>query len=106
MKKYSILIFVTVIVLIMAAVFVFWGNISQFVKPYSQSLPTQQTQVIPSLTPTPTPTAKPTSGLQISSPCTGVSTPVCGEDGKTYASECLAQYLGVKVAAQGMCKAK
>ncbi|GEM_PF-6185396 len=41
--------------------------------------------------------------LEVSSPCEGASTPVCGEDKKTYASECLAQYLGVKIASQGVC---
>lgn len=49
------------------------------------------------------PASKSSGTLQITSPCEGESLPVCGEDGKSYASQCLADLLGVKVASQGMC---
>ena len=38
--------------------------------------------------------------------CTAIYAPVCGCDGKTYASECVANSKGVSVQAQGECPAK
>ncbi len=51
---------------------------------------------------TSTPSSK--DGLEVTSPCAGLSRPVCGQDGKNYASQCLADFLGVKVAHEGLCQ--
>lgn len=96
MKNYSLYILIAVCLIVAGAIFIFWKNVKTV--PQNNKIQKQET---PTIIP---PVELKKGTLEVTSPCDGVSSPVCGEDKKTYASECLANFLGVKVVSQGMCK--